>query len=146
MVLHLPTVLMPLVAVVGFEAARLIFRRTVPAAVATAAGVAIVGMAPSHGGALTALALPATASRQLLVPAALALALEAMRRPSRAAFASAAAASFVLAVVHPTYAIFLWIPFAGFVGVRFLWSAGTAVRVCGRSARSSRPPPCSSSC
>ena len=34
------------------------------------------GMAPGHGGALTALALPATASRQLLVPAALALALE----------------------------------------------------------------------
>ncbi len=27
----------------------------------------------------------------------------------------------MLAVVHPTYAIFLWIPFAGFVGVRFLW-------------------------
>ena len=98
-------------------------------------------MAPSHGGALTALALPATASRQLLVPAALALALEAMRRPSRAALASAAAASFVLAVVHPTYAIFLWIPFAGFVGVRWLWERRDA-RVGGlRARRARRCPP-----
>ena len=133
-VLHGPTVLLPLVAVVGFEAARLVFRRTVPAAVAVAAGVAIIGMAPSHGGALTALALPATASRQLLVPAALALALEAMRAPSAASYGSAAAASFVLAVVHPTYAIFLWIPFAGFVAVRWLWErreAGVGLRALG---------------
>ena len=27
----------------------------------------------------------------------------------------------MLAVVHPTYAIFLWIPFAGFLVVRGLW-------------------------
>ena len=120
-VLHEATVLMPLVAVAGFEAARLVFRRTVPAATAVAAGVAIVGMAPSHGGALTALALPATGSRQLLVPVTAALALEAMRRPAAATWASAGAGSFVLAVVHPTYAIFLWIPFAGFVGLRWLW-------------------------
>ena len=49
--------------------------------------------------------------------AALALALDAMRKPTRGRLLSAAAGSFVLAVVHPTYAIFLWIPFAGFVGV-----------------------------
>jgi small neutral amino acid transporter SnatA (MarC family) len=28
----------------------------------------------------------------------------------------------VLAVVHPTYAIFLWIPFVGFLLVRALWT------------------------
>jgi hypothetical protein len=120
-VLHLPSVLMPLVAVVGFEAARTLFRRSVPAAAATAAGIAIIGMAPSHGGALTSLALPATSSRQLLVPAALALALATLRAPSAALIASTGAASFALALVHPTYAIFLWLPFAGFLGVRFLW-------------------------
>ncbi len=120
-VLHLPSVLMPVVAVVGFEAARALFRRSVPAAVATAAGIAIIGMAPSHGGALTSLALPATASRQLLVPAALALALTALRSPSPTVLASTGAASFALAVIHPTYAIFLWIPFVGFLAVRFLW-------------------------
>ncbi len=92
-----------------------------PAAAAVAAGVAAVAMAPGHGGAFTALALPATGSRQLLVPAALALALEATRHPSRTLLASAAAASLVLAVVHPTYALFLWIPFAGFLTVRWLW-------------------------
>ena len=82
---------------------------------------AIAAMAAGHGGSYTALALPATASRQLLVPAALALALAAMRTPSKALLASAGLASLVLAVVHPTYAIFLWIPFAGFLAVRWAW-------------------------
>ena len=120
-VLHGPTVLAPLAVLVAYEAGWALFRRAVPAAAAAAAGVAIVAMAPGHGGALTALALPATASRQLLVPAALALALEAVRRPAPVLLASAAVASLALAAVHPTYALFLWIPFAGFVAVRWLW-------------------------
>ena len=120
-VLHGSTVLAALAVVVGFEAGWALFRRVVPAAASVAAGVAIVAMAPGSGGALTALALPATASRQLLVPAALALAVEATRRPTPALLASAAAASLALAVVHPTYALFLWIPFAGFLAVRWLW-------------------------
>ena len=82
-VLHGPTVLAPLVVLVAYEAGWALFRRNVPAAAAVAAGVAGVAMAPGHGGAFTALALPATGSRQLLVPAALALALEATRHPSR---------------------------------------------------------------
>ena len=45
------------------------------------AQVALTAFAPGHGGAYTALALPATASRQLLVPAALALALGCGARP-----------------------------------------------------------------
>ncbi len=120
-VLHGPTVLAPLAVLIAYEAGWALFRRAVPAATSAAAGVAIVAMAPGHGGALTALALPATASRQLLVPAALALALEATRRPTPALLASAAAASLGLAVVHPTYALFLWVPFAGFLAVRWLW-------------------------
>ena len=120
-VLHGPTVLAPFVVVLGFAAGWALFRNVVPAAVSTAAGVAMVAMAPGAGGAYTALALPATASRQILLPAALALAVEATRRPTAALLASAAAASFALAVVHPTYALFLWIPFSGFVAVRWLW-------------------------
>src|SRR5262245_41205113 len=120
-VLHGPTVLAPFVVVLGFAAGWALFRRVVPAAASTAAGVAMVAMAPGAGGAYTALALPATASRQLLLPAALALALEATRKPTPALLASAGAASLVLAVVHPTYAIFLWVPFAGFLAVRWLW-------------------------
>ena len=120
-VLHGPTVLAPLAVLVAYEAGWALFRRAVPAATSAAAGVALVAMAPGHAGALTALALPATASRQLLVPAALALALEAVRRPTPAVLASAAAASLALVAVHPTYALFLWFPFAGFVVVRWLW-------------------------
>jgi hypothetical protein len=120
-VLHGPTVLAPLAAVVAYEAGWALFRRVVPAAASAAAGVALGAMAPAHGGAFTALALPATASRQLLLPAALALAVEATRTPTRPLLASAAAASLVLAAVHPTYALFLCIPFAGFLAVRWLW-------------------------
>ena len=120
-VLHEPTVLAPLAVLVAYEAGYAIFRRVIPAATSAAAAVAIVVMAPGHGGAYTALALPATASRQILAPAALALALAAMRTPTRGLLASAGVASLVLAVVHPTYAIFLWIPFGGFLAVRCAW-------------------------
>jgi hypothetical protein len=37
-------------------------------------------------------------------------------------FATTAAAGLALAVVHPTYALFLWIPFVGFIAVRALWT------------------------
>jgi hypothetical protein len=120
-VLHGPTVLAPLAAVVAYEAGWALFRRSVPAAAGAAAGVAIAAMAPGSGGAFTALALPATGSRQLLVPAALALALETIRAPSLPLVASTAAAGLALAVVHPTYALFLWLPLAGFLAVRWLW-------------------------
>ena len=120
-VLHAPTVLAPLAVLVAVEAGWALFRRVGPAVGAAAAGVAIVAMAPGAGGALTALGLPATSSRQLLVPAALALAVETTRTPTLGLIASTAAASLVLAVVHPTYALFLWIPFAGYVAARRLW-------------------------
>ena len=43
--------------------------------------------------------------------------------------ASTAAAGFVLAVIHPTYAIFLWLPFAGFLVVRALVARDEAKRI-----------------
>ena len=130
-VLHLPSVLAPLAVVVAYEAGWALFRSRWAAGAVAGAQVAIICFAPGSGGAYRFLSLPATSSRQLLVPAALALALAAVRSHSPALFASAAAAAFVLAVVHPTYAIFLWIPFAGFLVVRALWArqdlrAGTA--------------------
>jgi hypothetical protein len=121
-VTHLPSILAPLAVVVAFEAGWALFRRTWAAGATAGAQVAMICFAPGMGGAYVFLALPATASRQLLVPAALALALEAVRSPRLGVIASTAAAGFVLAVVHPTYAIFLWIPFAGFLAVRALWA------------------------
>ena len=78
-----------------------LFRRTWAAGAVAAAQVAMICFAPGQGGAYVFLALPATSSRQLLVPAALALALETVRRPSVGLVASTAAAGLALAVVHP---------------------------------------------
>jgi hypothetical protein len=120
-VLHEASVLAPVAVLVAYEAGLALFRSAGPAAIAAAAQVTLIAFAPGHGGAYTALGLPATASRQILVPAALALVFAAVAQRSRAAVLSAAAAGFVLAVVHPTYAIFLWIPLAGFLVVRWAW-------------------------
>ncbi len=120
-VVHLPSILAPLAVVVAFEAGWALFRRTWAAGVTAGAQVAMICFAPGTGGAYVFLSLPATASRQLLVPAALALALETIRAPSRALVLSTAASGLALAAVHPTYAIFLWIPFVGFLVVRALW-------------------------
>ncbi len=119
-VLHQASVLAPLALLVAYEAGWALFRRVGPAVAVVCAQVSLTALAPNGGGAYTALGLPATASRQLLVPAALALAIAAAARPSRGLLASTAAAGLVLAVVHPTYAIFLWIPFVGFLLVRSL--------------------------
>lgn len=138
-VLHEPTVLAPLALLVVYEAARALFRTAAPAIAAVLAQVALTGLAPGHGGAYTALALPATAARQLLVPAALALALGAAAEPSRALLAATAAAGLVLAVVHPTYALFLWLPFAGFVVVRALAARREALRAAAALAALAAP-------
>jgi hypothetical protein len=121
-VLHLPSILAVLAVLVAYEAGWALFQRTWAAGAVAGAQVAMICFAPGKGGAYAVLSLPATSSRQLLVPAALALALTAIRTHSAAQYASAAAAGFVLAVVHPTYAIFLWIPFAGFLVVRAVWT------------------------
>lgn len=121
-VLHLPSILAPLAVVIAYEAGWALFRSVWAAGAVAGAQAGIICFAPGSGGAYAFLALPATSSRQLLVPAALALALSALHLPSRALLASTAAAGFALAVVHPTYAIFLWIPFVGFLLVRALWT------------------------
>ena len=120
-VVHLPSILAPLAVVVAFEAGWALFRRTWAAGVTAGAQVAMICFAPGLGGAYVFLSLPATAARQLLVPAALALAFECCASPSLGLVASTAAAGLALAVVHPTYAIFLWIPFVGFLATRALW-------------------------
>jgi hypothetical protein len=119
-VLHEATILAPVALLVAYEAGWALFRRVGPAAAVVCASVAVTAFAPGHGGAYTALGLPATASRQILLPAALALALGYVERPSRGLLASVAAGGLALGVIHPTYAIFLWLPFAGFLAVRAL--------------------------
>ena len=119
-VLHEATILVPVALLVAYEAGWALFRRVGPAVAVVCGAVAVTALAPDHGGAYTALGLPATASRQILLPGALALALAYVERPTRGLLASVAAAGLVLTVVHPSYAIFLWLPFAGFLVVRSL--------------------------
>ena len=119
-VLHEASVLAPLALLVAYEAGYALFQRVGPAVAVVCAQVGVTALAPANGGAYTALGLPATASRQLLVPAAIALASPTSSGRTGGLLASVAAAGLVLAVVHPTYAIFLWLPFAGFLVVRSL--------------------------
>ena len=121
-VLHLPSILAPIAVLVAYEAGWALFRSSWAAGAVAGAAAAAACFAPGGGGAYPLLALPATSSRHILVVAATALALTAIRTHTPAVIASAAAAGFVLAVVHPTYAIFLWIPFAGFLVVRWFWT------------------------
>jgi hypothetical protein len=128
-VLHEASILAPIALLVAFEAGYALFRRVGPALAVVCAQVGVTALAPAHGGAYTALGLPATASRQLFVPAALALAFAYVERPTRGLLASVAAAGLALAVVHPTYAIFLWLPFGGFLVVRTLVARAEGRRI-----------------
>ncbi|HWP35391.1 MAG TPA: hypothetical protein VNM66_07335, partial [Thermodesulfobacteriota bacterium] len=121
---YLPAVLAPLAVVVVYEAGWALFRRAWAAGAAVGAQLALVVFAPGDGGAYRFLSLPATAGDQLLAPAALALAFEAVRAPTVPLLAGTAAAGLALAVVHPTYALFLWAPFVGFLLARALWARG----------------------
>jgi hypothetical protein len=115
-----PTVLAPLAFVLSFEAGVALFRSAWAGIALVAGQVALAALAPGHGGSYTSLALPATASRQLVVPALLALYFSYVRAASWPLFASTAAAAGALALIHPTYALFIGIPLVGFVVVRGL--------------------------
>jgi hypothetical protein len=98
-----------------------LFRRVWAASAVAIGQVGIACFAAGHGGSYILLAQPETAARQLLVPSALALAFETIRAPSVPRYASIGAVGLALVVIHPTYALFLWIPFAGFLAMRALW-------------------------
>ena len=128
-VLHEPSVLAPVAFVVAYEAGATLFRSAWAGTAVLVAQVGQISLAPGHGGAYAALALPGTASRQLLVPAALTLLFAHVRDGSRATLAGLGAAGLALAFVHPTYALFLAVPVAGFALVRLAWSRLDARRI-----------------
>ena len=114
---HESALLLPLAVLVAYEAGSALFGSSALGAATAAAQVALVGFAAGHGGAYPLLARPAPAARQLLVPAVLALVFAYARAPSWRLLVSAVVAAFALAVVHPTYAVFLCIPLAGWLVV-----------------------------
>jgi hypothetical protein len=119
-VLHESSVLAPLAFLVVFEAGATLFRSSWLGSAVLAATVALGSLAAGHGGSYVPLALPATASRQLLVPAVLTLVFAHLYVPSWATLAGIAAGGLVLTLVHPTYSLFLAVPLAGFVAARIL--------------------------
>jgi len=116
---HEASVLAPLAFAVTYEAGLAVFRSVGAGFSVLAAQVALIALAPGHGGAYTSLALPPTASRQLLVPAVTALFFWHVQERSRALLASIAAGSLALALVHPTYAVFLCLPLGGYLVARW---------------------------
>jgi hypothetical protein len=121
-VLHEAAILVPLAFLLAFEAGRALFNSPWGGLAALAGQVAITGLAPGDAGAYDALELPATAARHLIVPATLALTFLFVRAPAASLGPPLAAASLALALVHPTYALFLLIPLGGFTVVRLLFA------------------------
>jgi hypothetical protein len=126
--LHEASVLCPLAFLISYEAGVAVLRTVWAGLAAMLAQVALIGLAAGHGGSYTALALPATASRQLLVPAVVALFFRFVVEPGTAAAATIAAAGLGLALVHPTYALFVAVPLAGYVAARALLARSEIVR------------------
>jgi hypothetical protein len=121
-VVHEASVLVPVAFLVAWEAGKEVFRSAWGGLAVLLAQVAMFGLAAGSGGSYTALALPATTSRQLLVPAVIALFFAYVARRSWAALVTLAAASGALALVHPTYALFLLIPLGGYVVARTVFA------------------------
>ena len=116
-VLHLPTVLAPLSFLLFYEAGVALFDSAWAGAATVLGQVALTGLAAGHGGGYRSLALPPTVTRQLLLPALLALVFTHCRGPTRITFVSILAAAGGVALVHPSYAVFICIPlFAFFLG------------------------------
>jgi len=121
-VLHEASILVPVAFLVAWEAGKEVFRSAWGGLAVLLAQVAMFGLAAGSGGSYRALALPATTSRQLLVPAVIALFFAYVVRRSWAALATLAAASGALALIHPTYALFLLIPLGGYVVARTVFA------------------------
>jgi hypothetical protein len=100
---HEPSLLAPVAVAVAYEAGAAVFRSRGGGAAVAVAQLAIFCFGPGHGGSYATLSQPGAAARQLLVPAALAL-FFTRNLPATAVVFGA------LALVHPTYALFLLIP------------------------------------
>ena len=119
-VLHEASVLVPVAFLVAWESGKEVFRSAWGGLAVLAAQVSMFALAAGGGGSYTALALPATAGRQLLVPAVIALFFAYVTARSSAGLATVAVATGALALVHPTYALFVLVPLGGYVVARAL--------------------------
>jgi hypothetical protein len=125
---HEASILVPLAFVLVFEMGWAIFRSVGLALAVVFAQLAFKAFAPGHGGVYRFLWEPAPVATQLLVPAAVAFFFHFVRRPTWPAGVMLAATSGSIALVHPTYALFLAIPLGAFVIARTLLTRGSDFR------------------
>ncbi len=147
-VLHAGSALTPLAFGAAYAAGRAVLGHWAGGVAALAAQVAWVGFSRAGVGSFTSLALPATATRLLLVSILIALLFAYLREPSRRLLPPLVAAALAVAVVHPSYLVLVAIPLAGFaalalavgprrrdLAVRIGWAAGRGRRARGAVLR-----------
>jgi hypothetical protein len=134
MILHEGAILVPLALLLAFEAGRALFDSVWGGLAVLAGQVAITALAAGDGGAYDSLELPATAARQLIVPTVIALAVLYVRTRKARLIVPLGAASLGLALVHPTYALFLLLPLAGFAFVRVVFARADLLSLAGSLA------------
>lgn len=117
---NLSALLVPIAFVAAYAAGRSLFNTVWGGIAGLVAQASLIGLAGGHTGAFRSLALPGTAARQLLVPALLALVFTYMRERKMALLGAIVAGAIAIALIHPTYAVFLCVPLAGFLIARVL--------------------------
>ena len=127
-VLHEPSLLVPLALVLAYEMGWAIFRSTGIAVAVVLAQVGLRVLAQGHGGIYPDLWQPGQGATQLFLPAVVTLFFLLVRRPSWPVAVTLAAGSADLALIHPTYALFIAIPLIAFVAVRVLLTRGRDLR------------------
>jgi hypothetical protein len=104
---HGPSLLAPVACAVVWEAGVAVFGSRLAGVSFLVATLGLFCFAPGHAGSFDVLTLPATSTRQIMVPAAIAIFFTARTWTGRAALVAIFGA---MALSHPTYAIFLLIP------------------------------------
>jgi hypothetical protein len=118
------SILGPLACLIAWESGAAVLGAAAGGLAVLAGSLGLYVFAAGHGGSWVSLSLPATAARQLLVPAAIALFFGFLESRRRVDAVSLAVAFGVLALVHVTYALFALIPLVAYAVVRFAeWGA-----------------------
>jgi hypothetical protein len=112
---HLPAILTPLALVLAYAAGAALFRSFGGGIATMAAQAGLLGFSRAGTGSFDFLALPTTVARALIAPALLALVFSVVAGGRRRGVLSVSAAALALALVHPTYALFVAVPLAGFL-------------------------------
>jgi len=120
--LHLPTVLVILAVALAYIAGQALFRSWVGGFATAVAYLAEVRFQGSGIGALEFLSSPASAARNLLVPAVLALSFAYVSRARRPTLAALAAAALALTLIHVSYTVFVGVVLVGYLAARLLLS------------------------